>query len=194
VQWKGKPVDAKTHSYQADLDYIGSVMPPPDAVSGNYVGPDGQNIKVPALSDDDRLTLVRWIDLGCPIDFDYDPKQPERRGSGWQLDDQRPTLVLTYPAAGANAALSRILIGMHDYGTGLDPASFSVTADFPVDGAKPSEELAARFKEKGDGVWELTLNEPLRALNRGRLTVSVKDRQGNISRIDRVFSVDAPAK
>ena len=41
-------------------------------------GPDGKKIKVAPLSDEDRLTLVRWIDLGCPIDLDYDPAQPER--------------------------------------------------------------------------------------------------------------------
>jgi hypothetical protein len=190
LQWEGKPVDAKTHSYQADLDYTGSVMPPPDAVAGSYIGPNGQKIQVPALSDYDRLTIVRWIDLGCPIDFDYDSKQPERRGSGWQLDDQRPTLTLTHPAAGANSELTRILVGMHDYGTGLDATSFSVIADFPVDGARPGEELAARFKDKGDGVWELVLSETIRTPGRGKLTVTVKDRQGNMSRIDRVFSIN----
>jgi hypothetical protein len=188
-QWKGKPVDVKSHSYHADLDYLGSVMPPPEAVAGDYVGPNGQKVKVAPLSDEDRRTIVRWIDLGCPIDFDYDPKQPERRGSGWLLDDQRPTLALTYPSAGPNGALSRVLVGMHDYGAGLDPKSFSVTADFPLDGAKPGEQLAAKFKEKGDGVWELLLTDPIRQLDGGKLTVSVKDRQGNISRIDRVFSV-----
>ena len=42
------------------------------------------------------------------------------------LDDQRPTLTLTHPKAGANPPLERILIGMHDYGTGLDAASFDL--------------------------------------------------------------------
>ena len=35
----------------------------------------------------------------------------------------------------------------------------------------------------------LVLTEPIRQLDGGKLTVSVKDRQGNISQIDRVFSV-----
>ena len=55
---------------------------------------------------------------------------PSERGYGWMLDDNRPTLTLTYPRAGANAALTRILVGMHDYDTGLDMDSFQVTADF----------------------------------------------------------------
>src|SRR5262249_23309988 len=79
--------------------FKGSIMPPPEAVAGTYVGPDGQKIKVAPLTAEDRLTLVRWIDLGCPIDRDFDPKNPEKPGRGWMLDDQRPTLTLTYPKA-----------------------------------------------------------------------------------------------
>src|SRR5262249_58637025 len=105
----------------AHLGYTGGVMPPPEAVKAGKVKP---------LSDEDRLTIVRWIDLGCPIDFDSDPKAPQKTGQGWLCDDQRPTLALTLPVAGKNAELSRILVGMHDYGTGIDDKRFTVTADF----------------------------------------------------------------
>jgi hypothetical protein len=165
---------------RADLDFTGSIMPPADAVKSGKVKP---------LSDEDRLTLVRWIDLGCPIDLDYDEKNPENRGFGWMLDDQRPTLTLTYPAAGSNTELTRILVGMHDYGTGIDATSFTVTADFPVDGVKPGENLAARFKETSAGVRELKLGTPMKKLERGTLTVGVKDRQGNLTRIERTIWV-----
>jgi hypothetical protein len=63
-----------------------------------------------------------------------------------------------------------------------------VTADFPIDGLKPGDNLAARFKEKSEGVRELVL-EPITELKRGRLTVAVKDRQGNVTRIERTISV-----
>jgi hypothetical protein len=43
-------------------------------------------------------------------------------------------------------------------------------------------------------VWELRLAKPLTALERGQLAVSVRDRQGNLSRIERTFSVSAKAK
>ena len=73
--------------------------------------------------------------------------------------------------------------------SGLDPASFTVTADFPVDGVKPGENLAVRFKDISEGVRELKLATPIRGLGRGTLTVAVKDRQGNVTRIERTFSV-----
>src|SRR5207249_8531464 len=122
-----------------DLDYTGSPMAPAEAVEAGKVQP---------LTDEDRRTLVRWIDLGCPIDLDYAPQHPDRRGYGWLLDDQRPTLTVTLPTPGGNRELSRILIGMHDSGSGLDPASFRVAADFPIGGvADVGENLAPRFRQ-----------------------------------------------
>jgi hypothetical protein len=78
---------------------------------------------------------------------------------------------------------------MHDYYTGLDADSFSVTADFAIDGVPAGENLAKRFQARGNGVWELALAKPLDSLTRGKLTVSVKDRQGNITKVERTFSV-----
>ena len=68
---------------------------------------------------------------------------------------------------------------MHDYDTGLDMDSFQVVADFPLDGVAAGENLAKKFKPKSDGVWELQLAPPVRNLPKGKLTVSVRDRQGN---------------
>ncbi|HKB35040.1 MAG TPA: hypothetical protein VKD72_01215, partial [Gemmataceae bacterium] len=161
----------------------GSIMPPPQILTSGKVAP---------LSEEDRRTIVRWIDLGCPIDHDFDPKQPERRGNGWMLDDQRPTLTMTYPRAGATEPLSRILVGMYDHYTGLDRESFSVVADFPVDGVAAGENLAKKFQALSDHRWELQLARPITELPRGKLTVSVKDVQGNVSRIERTFSVVPP--
>jgi hypothetical protein len=194
LAWKGKPVDVNKFKARADIDYTGSVMPPPRAVAGTYLGPDGKKIKVAPLTDEDRLTLVRWIDLGCPIDLDYDPAHPERRGLGWMCDDNRPTLTLTYPRPSVNPPLSRLLVGMHDYYSGLDLATFEVVADFPVDGMPAGKNLAAKFKPKSQGVWELKLAQPIRRLPRAKLTVAVKDRQGNLSRIERTFSVGAKGR
>src|SRR5262249_17517257 len=139
---KGKAAaDTPQNREISHIAYTGSVMPPPEAVKSGKVKP---------LSTEDRYTLVRWIDLGCPIDLEYDPRKPEAVG-GWLCDDQRPTLALTAPRVGANKELTRVLVGMHDYGSGLDKESFAVTADFPVDGARPGDNLAASFKDRGEG-------------------------------------------
>src|SRR5262249_43615172 len=124
-----------------DIDLAGSVMPPPEAVAAGKVRP---------LSGEDRRTLVRWIDLGCPIDLDpdYDPTNPESRISGWMGDAQRPPLPLPRPAAGPNPPVTRILVGMADAYSGLDRTSFHVTADFPVDGVPAGTDLAPKFKVK----------------------------------------------
>jgi hypothetical protein len=168
----GKPVPAAPQNLELEhIGYTGSVMPPPEAVKTGKVKP---------LSAEDRLTLVRWIDLGCPIDL---------KPGGWTLDDQRPTLTLTYPRPGANESLDRILVGMYDTGSSLDPYSFRVTADFAIGGAAADENLAKKFKSVSPGVWEMKLGMPITELAKAKLNVSVKDRQGNETRIERTIVV-----
>jgi len=191
---KGKPIpNTSENRNRADLDFTGSAMPPPQAIAGTYVGPKGEKIKVAVLTDEDRRTLVRWIDLGCPLDLDYDAAHPEKRGHGWMVDDNRPILTLTYPQAGTNESLTRILIGSHDYYSGLDADSFQVIADFPVNGIAAGQNLAKKFRPLTQGVWELTLAQPIKYLPHGKLTVAIKDRQGNVSRIERTFSIGKTA-
>lgn len=181
LQQRGKPVaNTPENRNLADLDFAGSPMPPPDAVARHQVAP---------LTAEDRLTIVRWIDLGCPIDLDFDRSRPRRHGLGWMGDDNRPTLTLTYPRAGENEILPRILIGMHDYYSGLDSSSLVVGADFAVNGVPPGRNLAGNFKEVNQGVWELKLDSPIHEMQRGTILVSVKDRQGNATVIERRFSV-----
>lgn len=163
---------------RSDLDFRGAQMPPDEAVASSRAKP---------LSDEDRRTLVRWIDLGCPIDFDYDPSRPDRRGYGWAGDDQRPTLTLAEPSPGWNQSVSRILIGMSDYGSGIDEGSLQIIADFPINGTPAGQNLAARFRAKGDGILELNLDRSTVLMGENTITVSVRDRQGNRTVINRVF-------
>lgn len=104
-------------------------------------------------------------------------------------DDQRPTLTVTDPKPGANYSLSRILIGMTDAYTGIDPETLTVTADFAIDGIAPGTNLAARFEPLPGSRWQLKLARPISDLKHGTLTVSVKDRQGNIRCTKRQFQV-----
>jgi hypothetical protein len=128
-------------------------MPPKKAVDEGKVRP---------LTDEDRRTIARWIDLGCPIDLD----------GGWWQDDNRPVVSIT-------AAGDRVLLGLLDYGSGLDAESLRVTADVEIDGAPAGENLASRFKPLSAGVSEMKLAKA------ARLTVLVKDRQGNATRLER---------
>jgi hypothetical protein len=189
LRLRGEAVaDTPANRNRADLDFTGEIMPPPEAVAGTYRGPGGGPVKVAPLSDEDRLTFVRWIDLGCPVDLDYDPAKPEARGYGWMLDEQRPTLTLTAPRAGANPPLERVLVGMYDSG-GLAPATFQVVADFTANGTAGGQNLAPHFRSVSPGVWELKFDTPL-VLPGGKLKVSVKDTQGNETRIERTFRSD----
>lgn len=188
LRHKGQPVpNTPQNKRLAHIGYVGGIMPPPEAVAGNYVGPDGKKISVPALSDEDKRTLVRWIDLGCPIDFDYDPAQPAALGRGWMLDDQRPTLTLTEPRDGTKTPLTRFLIGMHDTESGLDLKTFQVTASVAIDGIAAGQNLAAKFQPKSQNVWEYRLATPVGNLENVVLNVSVKDRQGNVTEIERSY-------
>ncbi len=177
---RGEQLDPERHASRMDIDFTGSSMPPPDAVAAGKVQP---------LSDEDRRTILRWIDLGCPIDLDFHPGFPEHRGYGWMLDDNRPILTLARPREQEDQPLDRILIGMHDYDTGLDQKSFTVKASFAVNGQPAGANLAAQFREIDPGVWELKLAAPLAELRSATIDVSVRDVQGNLTRIARRFSI-----
>lgn len=182
LEQAGLPVEnTQANRDRSDLDYNGASMPPREAVVDGTVEP---------LSDQDRRTLVRWIDLGCPIDYDYDPDMPDRRGYGWMCDDLRPTLTLTSPRRGENRKLTRVAIGYYDAFSGIAPGTLSITADFEIDGHAPGTELRPLFTEQSSGVITHDLAQPIHDLEKGTLVVSVKDRQGNLTKIERTFSVE----
>lgn len=181
LELRGEPIpNTQRNRDRSDLDFRGDRMPPPAAVKSGRVQP---------LSDEDRLTIVRWIDLGCPIDLDFDPESPFERGFGWMGDDKRPTLTITSPRRGSNRSLTKLIIGMTDYYSGLDESSFSVKADVAINGHPPGTELAEHFQPTHAGVWEWRLGKPADQVADAKLTVSVKDQQGNWTRVERTFSV-----
>ena len=82
-----------------------------------------------------------------------------------------------------------IRIGAYDYYSGLDFDSLSVQASFEVNGTSPGTELAPLFQPTGNHIWSVKLSQPLMALRDGEITVSIRDRQGNLTTITRHFSV-----
>ena len=156
---------------RADIDYVGTIMPPP-------------NSGVPPLTEEEKMLFARWVDLGAPI------SQPGRDGVDWFADESRPTLTVSSPRAGVNSTkVDEIRIGLHDYYTGLDMSSFSVITNLPVNGQPGGTELAGLFQQTEDHVWTLRLNTPMESVQNGELMVSVRDHQGNITKVHRVFSV-----
>lgn len=171
----GQPgtLPAGTNPNDADLDFTGTIMPPAD--SG-----------VPPLSEDEKRTFARWVDLGCPVSS----QDSVLSKIGWFSDEVKPTLTLSQPRAGLSTqALGSIRIGMFDSYSGLDPGTLSVKASFPVNGKAPGTELAADFVETGDHIWTLAVAPPIDRLAGSLITVTVKDNAGNISVVNRSFSV-----
>ncbi|MEQ1516924.1 MAG: dockerin type I domain-containing protein [Usitatibacteraceae bacterium] len=169
------PAGADANS--ADIDYTGTIMPPP-----------GSN--VPPLTEDEKMLIARWIDLGAPVDA----SDPTRAQFGWFNDEQKPTLTLSLPRGGANAGpLSEIRLGAFDNYSGLDRASLSVKANFAVNGKAAGSELAGDLIETGDHIWTIPLAQPLASIGDGAVNVSVKDLRGNQSSVARTFSIGAAA-
>lgn len=159
------------HPNDADLDFSGTIMPPPGS---GY----------PPLSEDEKMTIARWIDLGAPSD-----KNVDGAVSGWFFDDLRPALHVVVPRGEEMQSLSRIEFVAHDYYGGLDADATTVKADFSVAGVAPGDELRDLFAPVGDGVWRLTLPEPLSSLSKGRIVFQVSDQHGNRTREIVSFSV-----
>lgn len=154
----------------ADLDFTGSIMPPPG--SG-----------VPSLTEDEKMLIARWIDLGAPIDTGAGTASA---GYGWFLDDQRPTLAVSLPRAGVNLTpVTAVRFGVADANSGVDPASLSMIASFAVSGRPAGAQLADLATVVGDGIYQLAIAPPA---SEATVTVSVADRQGNVTRVERVFT------
>src|SRR6185369_15943145 len=108
------------------------------------------------------------------------------------LDDLRPSLAVTLPRPGWNSGeLGSLLIGAADADSGLDASSLSITADVAMAGRAAGVELADLATPAGDGIWTVALAPVLTDVQNAHLHVAVADHQGNVTRVDRRFSVGA---
>ena len=153
----------------ADIDFTGTIMPPP-----------GSN--VPPLTEDEKILFARWIDLGAPISS----PSASRAAYGWHADDLRPTLTVSFSDPPLSPTPWTIRIGAFDYYSGLDINSLSVTATIPINGQAFGTQLASLFTET-DSVWSLTVNPENPQPDQGMLLVSVQDKRGNITEVEKHF-------
>ena len=165
-----------TNLSAVDLDYTGTIMPP----AGSGATP---------LSETEKMTFARWIDLGCPINTG---EQYGQGAVGWFLDDHKPTIEVSAPRAGYGpAAIPAIRFGLADAYSGIDLATLDVRADFPVAGRPANAQLADLAQPVGpasDRIWQIPLAAPLPELWKRDLRVSVRDVEGNITRVVRTLS------
>lgn len=159
---------------EADIDFIGEIMPPPD--SG-----------VAPLTIEQKMAIARWIDLGAPIDLSSQLDMPP--DLGWFMDAQRPALTIASPRPEPTPqTVDAIRIGAADANSGLAPGSLSIRADFELLGRPAGSELVDLARNPGDGRWVIDLPEGLPSkLRDAHLYVEVADQQGNISRLSRRF-------
>ncbi|QPJ62451.1 MAG: hypothetical protein G3M70_11445 [Candidatus Nitronauta litoralis] len=158
---------------QADIDYQGTIMPPPG--SG-----------VPPLTETEKMIIARWIDLGSPVTM----ADPYFAQSGFFADELRPTLFLSTPRGRQNSgAMTRIRFSAFDYYSQLDP-NFSVTLNFVVPGSgRPAgANLADLFVEVDDHIWEYQFPSSIANVPDGEIVIEVQDLYGNKTKIKRNFS------
>jgi len=181
------PGDASTlpegaSANEADIDFTGTIMPPPDADPTLH----------PPLTEDEKIMFARWVDLGCPTDSQ---REGVAQDLGWFADELRPTLSVSLPKIGRDLEpLTQIRLGMFDYYSGLDRSSLSVRGNFELDGHAAGTELAALFTETGNHVWSYSLASPIDSLNQAILTVTIKDSSGNLTEVKREFSIGPAQK
>lgn len=157
---------------EADLDFSGSAMPPPP---------------MQPLTEDEKLMFVRWIDLGAAIDTG-------NPAYGFLLDDLKPTLTVSSPRPGLNAtAIEALRFAAADNHSGLALGTLSVRADFAVNGRAANSELADLASALGDGRYVIALSTPISSASDRHLRVEIRDVQGNVTRVNQAFSVDAIA-
>ncbi len=72
------------------------------------------------LSDTEKRTLARWVDLGSPINF------PNTDGFGYTDDNQLPIINVFIPKRGDNDTLSDWTIGVADAKSGIDISTLRV--------------------------------------------------------------------
>jgi hypothetical protein len=154
----------------ADLDYADALVPSHATL----------------LSPEEKLTIVRWIDLGAPVDT----LDPRLRPYGWLNDEQPPVVTLTEPSTRPTAPLTRIRFGAFDNTSGLDRTSLSLRASFPIEGYPAGSELIGRFVER-DHVWTWALPAPAAVPEGATITLRARDRRGNETVITRRLTPSA---
>ncbi len=74
---------------------------------------------IPGITDEEKRTIARWVDLGSPIDF------PVTDGVGYTDDYQQPVVNIYTPHLGGNT-VTELKVGFNDAKSGIDWNTLSV--------------------------------------------------------------------
>ena len=164
--------------YDCDLDYTGEIMPP---VNSGL-----------SLTWEEKMKIVRWIDLGAPIDLTGINSQLNLKSyAGFLEDDLRPTLSLT-PSVGkavTDRKLSRFVIGAYDLESGLNPATLSLTLDRAVGSLPAGTNLAANATISNAGIATIILPVAIDLVNGAvTATLEISDKAGHKTQIVRTYA------
>jgi len=141
------------------------------------------------LSDKSKRTIARWVDLGSPIDF------PKTNGFGYTDDNQLPVINVHSPQRGYSPDSTEWSVGFIDAKSGIDVSTVKIEyAKITNDVVGESIAVPVELKE---GSTILSVPRPGGVVegNKYLITVSVKDRSGNLA-IDRrrVAFMEPPSK
>lgn len=145
----------------ADIDYIGTEMPPP--TSG-----------IAALTYDEKLAFTRWIDLGAPMHF---PDSPTNHALSYFADDLRPVLTV---ADVCNGLVSAVGLGAYDLESGLANGSLHLSFDIDIDGNPAGTNFAAGINVPSTGITSVPLPVAVDfSAENATMTVSIQDNAGH---------------
>ncbi len=174
--WKvfGLRLDGRTNAARTgDLDFTS------DATHGDR------------LSFDEKATLVRWVDLGAPIDLCSWPGHSCGTPTwGWFEDDLRPTLWVSPTVEQARLGpVSSVTVSAYDLESGLKGGSLWVSFSVPVGGQAAGTNFAAGIGLANGATGSVPLPASIDLASSGATMIAgIRDNTGHVTRIVRTFS------
>jgi hypothetical protein len=157
----GERLDGRTNAERSDdIDFLG-------------------HPSIAGITDEEKRTIARWVDLGSPIDF------PQTDGMGYTDDYQLPVVNMYTPHLGDNSS-AQLKVGFNDAKSGLDWSTLEVKY-YKIGSA----EQAVTINVASDVNAKDILTKDM-GLGSGEyvITVSIKDKAGNIGVASRRFKIN----
>ncbi len=109
--------------------------------------------EIPGLTDEERLRIARWVDLGSPVDF------PSETGFRYQDDNLLPVIQISTPRRGENlTACNQLRFGVIDVESGVDRSSVAAEWYLASDATRTLTAIPIGA-QNGDGVYTAELGD-----------------------------------